>query len=330
MNKILKNAWLKLASLAAAIMLSLIVNFFFSNNDSNTSVLQFIVPVEIKNMPEDLMIIWPPTRQVEVTLQGPTMFLSRISSPVFRVSLPPDAKNRFRANLKLEDLNLPPYVQALNINPSTIDFTLDRRISAKVPVVVPRIGSLPEELKVDQIKVEPSSVDVIGPENEIRGIGSVETTPLDLRDMKQGGQREMDLRVPGTFSEVKPKQALVTVELSLVLSEASFDGVPIEVRSQSTDSYRVNPPVVRVRVSGPNASIRQAKKNNIIPYVRILEPFEGSKKFPIMADLPEKLSVLSIEPPEADVDRVILQVSENKKSLGGESQKNATPKKQKK
>lgn len=314
MANIFRNFWLKVASLLVAVFLSLIVNYFFVNNESNNSILQFIVPVELKNVPSDKMIIWPLARQVEVTIQGPTMFLSKISNPIFRVAMPADTKNRFVANLKKEDLNLPPYVQVLSIKPPAIEFTLDDRVSRQVPVVVPKIGILPDDLKIDQINVAPDSVEISGPESEVKGVNSVETVPLDIRDINQAIKRDLDLRVPGTMSEIKPRQVAVSVEVSSVLAEERFGALPIELRSAGGANLVLSAAQANIKVSGPRGIIKNLKASDIIPYVRVEKIEQLTQKATVAVEVPERISIVSVEPSSVDVIKVQPTVVEDKKT----------------
>ena len=348
MPKVFKNFWLKLSSLLAAVFLSLIVNYFFVSSESNTSVLQVIVPVELKNVPQDRMIIWPPTRQVEVTLQGPTMFLSRVSSPIFRVSIPPDVKNRFTAHLRKEDLNLPSYVQVLNIKPPEIEFTLDQRITRQVPVVVPRIGMLPAEIKIDQTTVTPDTVEVSGPAEEVKNINSVETLPLDLRDIAEtdlknftsidsspddahdavkSARRDLDLRAKGTLSEIKPRQVSVTVDVSLVLAEDKFFNLPIELRSAAGESFSLALNLANVRLSGPRSLVKSLKPSDLIPYVRVDRVEDVPQKAKIFVDAPPRITILGVEPPVVDVIRETAPSRDARKMPAGSVSKKGSPSK---
>ena len=297
------NWQLKISSLAIAIFLAFLVNYFFANNEGNKSVLQFIVPVEVKNVPSDKMIIWPPARQAEVAIQGPSIFLSRIASqpPVFRVSFPPDVKNQFVANLRQEDLNLPRYVQVLSIKPDKIDFRLDDRGSKKVAIEVPRIGSIPDSLKLEEIRINPNQAEIKGPLTEIKGITSIETYPLDLRDVQNDTTRELDIRAPGTFSETDVKRIEVSIRVSSVQLESSFKKLAIELRSAGGEGYRVQPAFADVTVSAAKDLIKTLKAEDIIPYVRMNASSQPPAKLKVAVDLPRGITSILIEPEEVQL-----------------------------
>lgn len=291
------NIWLKIWSLFIALLLAGFVHYFFANDQGGISVLQLIVPVEVKNLPADKMILLPLNRQAEVTLRGSSLFLSRIASTplIFRVSAPPGA-NAFVAPLKPEDLNLPPYVQVLGVRPTEIEFTLDNRVTKTVPVVVPRIGSISENFKLENIKIEPERIEVRGPETEIKHLMRLETHPLDLRDINESLKRELEVRLPGGLSESDVRRVSVTVEVSAVRAEERFENLPVEVRSTAADSFAIKPLRVNVRVSGAREQIRALKGDEIIPYVRVSKLPALGEALDVAVELPRGLSLSAVDP----------------------------------
>ena len=292
----MSNTWLKLYSLIGAVALAAMVNYFFVNADGNASVLQFIVPVEIKNVPPGKMIIWPPVRQAEVTIQGPSLFISRIAAapPVFQVSLPQDVQNRYVAPLLREGLSLPPYIQVVSVKPRELELTLDTVIKREIPVVVPKIGALPETLKLDSLTVTPDHLDVSGPETEVKPIAVLETAPFDLRDVKENGKRELEIRPLGSSTEIDQRKVVVSYEVSVVQGEALFENLPIEMRSVEGDGLHLNPEVATVLLAGPREQVRQLTRNDIVPYVRLAGQEDQTAK--VAVDVPRSISVLKIQP----------------------------------
>ena len=80
------NLLLKLVSLLAAILLAYSVH-----SDRNTSVLSFNVPIEIKNPPDDKVLVKPTRRLAQVTVRGPSFLVGPL------VSSPPPLKGGCRA-----------------------------------------------------------------------------------------------------------------------------------------------------------------------------------------------------------------------------------------
>ncbi|RIL10909.1 MAG: hypothetical protein DCC75_03375 [Proteobacteria bacterium] len=299
----MNNFWMKLASLLIAVFLAVVVNFYFVSNDNNTSVLQFIVPVEVKNIPAEKMLLLPVNRQVEVTIQGPSLFVSKFAStnPTLKVSIPSEVKNKFIAPLRREDLKAPPEVQVVSIKPSEIEFTLDTRITKEVPVIVPQIGQLPENLKLVSIKAEPDKVKVSGPESEVKAIKNVESLPLDLREIRESGEQNLAVRVPGSMSDSAPRQISVNVTVNSVQVEAKYEQLAVEIRSLRPERFSLSPARVNLEVSGSKEAIKNLKPEEILPYVRLGEESKPGDKVKVGVDLPKGISLVYINPEKVDL-----------------------------
>ena len=189
----MKNNLLRLFSVGMAIVL-----WYFVNSENNLSLVGFSAPIEVRDLPVDRVITSQTHRQAQVTVKGPAFLISKLSSspPVVRIRLPKDVENRYLAPLPRSELELPPSVQIVSIEPAEVKITLDKLVKKTVPVVVPRIGTLGESFIVRDVEISPSEVELSGPEGEISSITSVETYPLDLRTAKEDFKRNLNIVFP--------------------------------------------------------------------------------------------------------------------------------------
>lgn len=294
----MKNLYLRLFSLLVALLLAL-----FVNSESNSSVLGFGVPVEIKNLPPNKTILLQSSTQVQVSIKGPSFLISRIVSaiPIFKISVPPDIKNHYVAALNINDLALPAYVQVLSMTPSEIELTLDDIIVTELPVIVPRIGSLQENLRLNELVISPPSVVVTGPKSELNDLKGIETYPIDLRDVQEDFEKIVNLRVPTRLSKLSQPQVHVSLKLGMLQSDEKFSDLPIEIRSTLNKHHDITPNMVQVTVSGPRELMVALKREQIIPYVRIGgNPLPG-QEIQVFTELPKGISLLKIEPDKIKV-----------------------------
>ena len=85
---------LKIASLFIALILAYAVH-----SAGNASVVSLYVPVEIKNIPDDKVVVSPTKRSVQITIRGPSFLIGPIASspPSLRARLP-DEVTRSRSS----------------------------------------------------------------------------------------------------------------------------------------------------------------------------------------------------------------------------------------
>jgi len=289
----MKNLGLKIASVFIAILL-----FSFVHSETHLTEISFFAPVEISNIPKDKTIIWPNNRQAQITVSGPSFVVSRVaaSPPSFKVRIPSDVGNRHVAILQPNSLSLPPSVQVKNVSPPELELIFDRVISKTVPVDVQQIGSLDENLRLNDFSISPSEVVITGPETEVEGVTSVQGYPVDLRDLAEDTVKVVPIRVPGRLTEVSATEVEVEVLISSVEVEREFESLPIEIRAVRGGSYIVEPQEVNIKVRGPQALIDNLKSESFIPYVRIDKEQDFGNGVSVSVEVPRGISVIETQP----------------------------------
>lgn len=169
------NIFLKLASLVTAVALWCFVIL------SGRSDVTMDIPVKFVNVPERSEIIDYP-RTITVTIEGQEQLLKYLQpSEISAVLDVGDAKSgRAFYTLTRDNVKLPKSFLVTSINPETISLTIERQLK-KMVTVKPHITGTPEKgFKITEIKVDPKSVILEGPQSVIAKIESIKTEPIDI------------------------------------------------------------------------------------------------------------------------------------------------------
>ena len=289
------NLLLKLVSLLAAILLAYSVN-----SERNTSVLSFNVPIEIKNAPDDKVIVRPTRRMAQVTVRGPSFLVGPMiaSPPPLKVILPDDVGERLSVSLKTSDLAMPSMIEVVGVEPSEMEFVFEPVERKEFKVEVPRVGQLPKELTLSKVDVEPRMATVKGPRSELKQFRFIESEPIDLSNISETQSVTLNLRTPGNQSSLITKTVSVRVAINEVARQRTFEKRPVELRtSPNLSGIGLNPTEVSVIVEGPPAVVAEIDPGEIVPYVRVREvPSTEGRKVEVNVDIPAGCSVSKIEP----------------------------------
>lgn len=286
----MKNWHLKIGSLVAALFLAIFVDYFYTPTEFGTSVVQLTAPVEIRNVPQDKSVIWPATRQVEITLQGSSLFMSRValSPPVVRVNLPETPDKKFIAKLTADNVSLPATVRLLGIKPAELEFGIDDIVEKTVAVVVPQIGILSDELRLEQVLVEPAQVLLKGPSQELKGINVVETVPVNLAVLDRAQVAELELRTPWSAVEISARNVKVTIAISEATAETNFNNVPIILEVLDEQIKPRNPTlsqkVATVSLKGTKRVLKSIKKEALVLRAQITSESQISESLELNLD----------------------------------------------
>lgn len=206
-----RNLGWKFAALAISFLL------WFAINGANDLTESVSVPVQYRNIPQNLDIGSDLVEHVHLILRGPSLLLSRAStnpSPVVIDLAEAKGPGEKTFSITAANIRLPGGVVLEKALPGQIRLRLESRAQKTVPVRV-RLDHVPPGMEATVDEVTPASLTVVGPENRVHSIEFVETDAVDVRAMAPGGVARTaayaaDPRVSFTTS------SNVTVRISLV------------------------------------------------------------------------------------------------------------------
>lgn len=297
------NLSLKLFALFLAMLLEV---YFYSPDNSVTEKL--LASVELRNVPNNLMVISPVggVRNVSIalTVRGPAPVVQQLKRENLRyiIDLPPGITDSYLEYVKPEQLTLGSSgVRVIDFSPPILDLKFDTVIRKELLVIVPQRGEPADGYRLKKLNIRPVSVIARGPESELSGVGVVETQPLEINEIREPRQAEVALVPPGAHTLLDVNVVHVDVLVSPVVAERTFDGLPIDVKSEKGGGATVSPATATVVVSGPTADLNQLDAAKIKISVDAASAGEGSHMLPLTATLPEGFEVESVSPEAAEV-----------------------------
>jgi YbbR domain-containing protein len=187
-----RNLGWKLAALAISFLL------WFAINGANDLTESVSVPVQYRNIPQNLEIGSELIEQVHLILRGPSLLLSRASSnpaPVVVDLAEAKGPGEKTFSITAANVRLPGGVMLEKAMPGQIRLRLEARMRKTVPVHV-RLDHIPGGMDANVDEVNPPKLTVVGPENRVRSIEFVETDLVDVRAMEPGGRAHISAYAP--------------------------------------------------------------------------------------------------------------------------------------
>ena len=176
----------------------------------------YAVPIELKNVPQGMVVTNDLPRFIDIRLSGPRALLSDLNQKDIRISIDlVGLKPGVTTFSRLDDhLRLPGGIQTTRISPSFVDVKLERIIDKNVPLRARLVGQLPGSYHLVAVAVMPERVVVQGAEGEIAGVSEVMTERIDLAEIKGSAELTVPLDYRGKYSQVKEiKSAKVRLEI---------------------------------------------------------------------------------------------------------------------
>lgn len=211
-----ENWRLKLLALGCALVL-----WFFVMGERRLEVA-YSVPVELRNVPQGMVVTNDLPKNIDIRLSGPRALLTDLNQKDVRISIDLlGLKPGITTFSRLDDhLHLPGGVQATRISPSFVDVKLERIVEKSVPLRPRLTGQLSSGFYLVAVDVQPERVIVLGAEGEISEVREVLTERIDLGVIRGNAEISVPIDYRGKYSQVKEaKHARVRLQIKAGLKE---------------------------------------------------------------------------------------------------------------
>jgi hypothetical protein len=300
---LLRNAGLKLLSLLAAIGL-----WFFVNAGERDAELSLQVPVELRNIPPNVMLVSPRVDFIDLVARGPRTLLNRIQPDQLSMVLDLRGVRPGPAVFRImsEALDLPRGVTVVRLTPSEVTLEFAATMRKRVPVHVAFSGKPAAGLRVTSTKVAPESVEAVGPADQVAQVKAAETVPVDLSEAEAGViERDLALDVPREYVSFSANLVHAQVLLEEPERTRTIANVPVVVRNSPYRTALV-PAAVQITVRGPRSAMESLELDHGAVYIDAAGHEPGTYDVTPAVDLPADVELVKQEPSSIEL-RVLRQ-----------------------
>lgn len=203
-----QNFGVKLTSLLLAIGLWLVV----SRDPIGEVELQ--VPIEFRNVPQNLEIDSASFTQAKVRVRGPGRLIHRLRATDVRaeIDLATVRPGSRTFDLTSRNVRVPQDLEVVQIIPSQFQLSFDDRKIRSVEVHPRVTGTFAEGRRVAQVVAEPSSIMISGPRRRVDAVEAAITDPIDASGAMDRATFVTQAYVPDPLIQVvHPTPVRVTV-----------------------------------------------------------------------------------------------------------------------
>lgn len=295
----IKNLNLKLFSLILAVFLE--VRLYSPDNSVSTSME---VPIEIRNLSDNMMVVGSSNNhnsrglyaRVRFRGSGPDVKQLGNYNVRFLIDLPIPNPSTYTVKLNDKQLRLPPGVDAEDIDPITLDLSLEKVVKKELLVVPVTVGQVATGYRVEELKVIPETVFARGPQSELEGLGYIETHRLDISGRETTKRFELPLIDKGPHTTLGLNVVTVEVKVAPILSDRVFSKVTVNVMAPEGYAATVEPSSVKVTVSGTQNLLDKLSEKEIHLMVDARTLSAGKVMITPEEKLPNGLRIVEMNP----------------------------------
>lgn len=163
-----------------------------------TTEVDFVVPLELRDIPEDMVVAGDVPGVVDVRVQGQEAIVKRLTVKDISafISLKGAKAGEGFHNLTRANISLPGNLTVSNISPPEIRLRLEKLMQKTLPVKPVIQGKPAPGYVLKEVSVLPSTVRATGPMSVLKRISDVDTEKVDIDGASGGIEKRAKLDVP--------------------------------------------------------------------------------------------------------------------------------------
>ena len=262
-------------------------------------------PLEIENLPEAIELVGDTPGAINVRVRGTSTSLGRLTTgdvkAVLDVATARPGRNQFHIGPDL--VSAPFGVEVSYAGPSTVSLHFERQLTRTVPVKPDVEGDAAPGYEVRGVTVEPATVEVIGPESELRDLAGAATEPIELKASAATIRERVAIAILNSEARLRtPQDAIVTVDIRPVRTEREIRGVPVRMEHLQADQRAQSvPPNVTVTVRGDDDALRALGAGGVEASVDLKGLGAGRYTLPVQVAPSRLFGVVRVDPPQVQI-----------------------------
>ncbi len=294
MRNFLRNFLTNLPFIIFAIILA--ISVWVMAQLLRTQTISLTVPIQITNLPDDMVVTKMNTDIVKTTLQGKGYdFLQFYAKPpIYQIDLSLVRLGNNRIKLAPDDLIVSAPVLLKSIAPEFSEITIDQLESKQVVAIIPhRIEQ--KGFYITEITYQDSII-LSGPEQSMRFVKDISSESLFISNYSTAPiRKKLKLVVPDTnLYKVTPESILIT---AIVEKESTRKFYDVTVKISPTDQdVTLKPKTASITLRGAKTLIDSLKTSDIKVNINTSKMTIGEYAVPAEISLPKGIFLVSCEP----------------------------------
>jgi YbbR domain-containing protein len=266
--------------------------------------MTILVPLEVLNLPADLIISNQYKKDIEVTVRGPRRMIQNLRNQ--NITRPVDLSRAQPGTEVIKNtassISLPKGIGVLRLQPTSITLLLDELIEKTFPINPVTDGEVADGYFLSELTLSPDELTITGPRTILESRSALTTTVINLRSLGKSVTLHVNLDLVTAFTRLIGETVVTaTMEVQEKMLTITVETIPINVREASIP-ITTEPESVRVTASVPENLIRDTPEPAMLfrasvttetPLVdRVLPVTVQSVKVPDHAPI----SIIEVEP----------------------------------
>ncbi|MCP4297727.1 MAG: YbbR-like domain-containing protein, partial [Proteobacteria bacterium] len=301
LTDIVSKDWLlKFISLILAVILW---NFVGGEDRVDKNVM---IPIEIINLPRDLVISNQFKKEIEVTVSGPRSLILDMTSRAITRQV--DLSSATPGTMVFENDNdhipVPRGIEVQRVQPSSIILSLDKLIQKQFPISARTVGKVADGYLLKVLKMNPDVITITGPLTILSQLDELFTKEINLTGVKQSVQLQVPLELDPAIVELIGETS-VTADLTIGMESQikTLDSMTVHAVVDGV-KRQVVPEEVTVAINVPKKLLaKKIKPESLVTVTATEKISDNNLRVQVIprADVEMPIEVVSIIPDQVSL-----------------------------
>ena len=218
-----------------------------------------MIPIEIINLPRDLVISNQFKKQIEVTVNGPRSLILEMGKKEItrQVDLSHATPGTNVIPNEIDSVAVPRGVKVERIQPSTIILSLDKLVQKHFSILPVLLGKVPSDYLLGEVTTDPGEIAITGPATVLEKFDALPTHPINVKGLKEPVQLQVPLDLsPAVVGLIGETSVTAHIQISLKTVEKVIKKVPVRVEKDGV-VRDVIPATVTITAEVPRLLVQQ-------------------------------------------------------------------------
>ncbi len=248
----IKEWILKAISLCLAIFL-----WYFIVGEEQVDIT-ITVPIEIINLPANLIISHQYKKNIEVTVRGPRSLVQELRTKNITrpVNLSDVSPGTLIITNERDSISFPGGISVLRLQPTNTTLFIDELIQQKIPVKPILEGKPSAGYRVTDVSVQPDRLNITGPLSILDDHSALKTYTINLDGLDRSTTIPVQLHLnPELIDLIGEPVVLVTITVQEKMIKKTVTGIPVNVHNAHIPVKTI-PSTIKVEASIPENLFR--------------------------------------------------------------------------
>nr|WP_320009835.1 CdaR family protein [uncultured Desulfobulbus sp.] len=241
------------------------------------------MPLEIRNLPTDLVIANQYKKDIELAISGPRRLIQEMRQQ--NISLPIDLSlakpGAMVIQNEAESIPLPQGISVQRVQPATITLLIDQLIQKKFTIEPVTTGHVSEDFNLESLRLTPPAITVTGPKSTLDKEQGLRTFPIDLSGLDHTSTLQVHLDLNESLVNLIGE---TVIEVNVALQEKLIRQTikKVMIKKPSNVEFNMSPTHVTVEADIPKQVVQDTPELALLLRATIAPVKDGATEAEVL------------------------------------------------